>query len=185
MVCCIRGGACPGSSTAPMYEFAEIGSAVRTRRCDMDLTQARVAELCGLSPITVEQLENGSIEKLDWAVAIRITAQLGLNIHISNPRPTRRQMERVKSALDAAAITASVSYKNSVNAEDLRAAFLTASNPPSCTPHTRTFLEEAPISQIAGVVEQLHHENGVSRIEMWKNMRKMANAARVLRDIWQ
>lgn len=140
MVCCIRGGACPGSSTAPMYEFAEIGLAVRTRRSDMGLTQARVADLCGLLPTTVEQLENGSIEKLDWAVAIRITAQLGLNIHISNPRPTRRQMDRMKSALDAAAITASVSYRNSIKAEDLRAAFLTATNPPDYAPHVRTFL---------------------------------------------
>jgi transcriptional regulator with XRE-family HTH domain len=51
-----------------MYEFAEIGLAVRTRRSDMGLTQARVADLCGLLPTTVEQLENGSIEKLDWAV---------------------------------------------------------------------------------------------------------------------
>ncbi|WP_176491297.1 helix-turn-helix domain-containing protein [Polaromonas sp. AET17H-212] len=168
-----------------MYEFAEIGSAIRTRRSDMGLTQARVAELCGLLPTTVEQLENGSIEKLDWAVAIRITAQLGLNVHISNPRPTRRQMERVKSALDAAAITASVSYKNPVRAEDLRAAFLTANNPPDYTYHVLTLLDEAPISQIAGVVEQLHHENDVSRNEIWKNMRKMANAAHLLRDIWQ
>lgn len=185
MVCCIRGGACPGASTAPMYEFAEIGSAVRTRRSDMGLTQARVAELCGLLPTTVEQLENGSIEKLDWAVAIRITAQLGLNIHISNPRPTRRQMDRVKSALDAAAITASVSYRNSIKAEDLRAAFLTATTPPDYAPHVHTFLDEAPVSQIAGVVEQLHHENNVSRINMWENMRKMAAAAHLLREIWQ
>lgn len=168
-----------------MHEFAEIGAAVRTRRSDMGLTQARVADLCGLLPNTVEQLENGSIEKLDWAEAIRITAQLGLNIHISNPRPTRRQMDRMKSALDAAAITASVSYRNSIKAEDLRAAFLTATNPPNYAPHIRTFLDEAPISQIAGVVEQLHHENDISRIEIWQNMRKVANAAHLLRDIWQ
>ena len=168
-----------------MHEFAEIGAAVRTRRSDMGLTQARVADLCGLLPNTVERLENGSIEKLDWAEAIRITAQLGLNIHISNPRPTRRQMDRMKSAIDAAAITASVSYRNSIKAEDLRAAFLTATNPPNYAPHIRTFLDEAPISQIAGVVEQLHHENDVSRNEIWQNMRKMANAAHLLRDIWQ
>ncbi len=184
-MCCICGGGCRGSSTNLMYEFAELGVAIRTRRVDMGLTQDRLAELCGLLPTTVEELENGSIEKLDWAVARRITAQLGLSIHISNPRPTRRQMEREQSALDAAAVTASVSYKNSVTAEHLRAAFLTANFPPDYAPHVRTFLDEAPLSQIAGVVEQLHRETDVSRIEIWLNMRKMANAAHLLRDIWQ
>lgn len=168
-----------------MHEFAEIGAAVRTRRSDMGLTQTPIADLCGLLPITVEQLENGSLEKLEWSVAIRITEQLGLNIHVSNPRPTRRQIERVQSALDVAAITASVSYENSVKAKHLRAAFLTATSPPNYAPHIRTFLDEAPISQIAGVVEQLHHENDISRIEIWQNMRKVANAAHLLRDIWQ
>ena len=54
-----------------MYEFAAIGLAVRTRRSDMGLTQERVADLCGLSPTMVEQLENGSIAELDWARALR------------------------------------------------------------------------------------------------------------------
>lgn len=38
-----------------MHEFAVIGLAVRTRRSDMGLSQARVVDLCGLSPATVEQ----------------------------------------------------------------------------------------------------------------------------------
>jgi transcriptional regulator with XRE-family HTH domain len=168
-----------------MHEFAALGAAIRARRSDIGLTQARVADLCGLSPTTVEQLENGSIEKLDWAVAIGIASQLGLNIHISNPRTTRRQMDKVESALDAAAITASVSYRDSVKTEDLRAAFLTANIPPDYAPHVYTFLDEAPISQIARVVEQLHHENDVPRSEIWRSMRKIANSANLLRHIWQ
>lgn len=71
-----------------MYEFAEIGFAARTRRSDMGLSQARVADLCGLSPATVEQLENGSIGSLDWAHAVRLHSVLGLNVRVSNPRPT-------------------------------------------------------------------------------------------------
>lgn len=64
-----------------MYEFAEIGLAVRTRRSDMGLSQARVADLCGLSSVTVDQLENGSIDALNWADAVRLLSVLGLNIH--------------------------------------------------------------------------------------------------------
>lgn len=59
-----------------MYEFAEIGLAVRTRRSDMGLSQARVADLCGLSSVTVDQLENGSIDALNWADAVRLLSVL-------------------------------------------------------------------------------------------------------------
>lgn len=184
MVCCIRGGARPGSSTAPMYEFAEIGSAVRTRRSDMGLTQARVAELCDLSLATVEQLENGSIGDLNWAHAVRLLSGLGLSVRVSNPRSTRRQREDGTPALEVASRSASASYKQILPAEDLRTALLTATYPKDFTPHVRTFLDEAHVSQIADVVEQLHNETSVHRIELWQRMRDMARAGCVTRDIW-
>lgn len=167
-----------------MYEFAEIGLAVRTRRSDMGLSQARVAELCGLSPAMVEQLENGSIVSLDWAHAVHLLSVLGLNVRVSNPRPTRRQRERRACALEVAARSASTSYKQSLPSEDLRTALLTATYPKDFTPHVRTFLDEAHVSQIAEVVEELHHEAGVPRIELWQRMRDMAGAGCVTREIW-
>jgi transcriptional regulator with XRE-family HTH domain len=167
-----------------MYEFAEIGLAVRTRRSDMGLSQARVADLCGLSPAMVEQLENGSIGSLDWADAIRLLSVLGLNVQVSNPRSTKRQREGGIPALEVAARSASTSYKESLPAEDLRTALLTATYPKDFTPHVRTFLDEAHVSQIADVVEELHHEAGVHRIELWQRMRDMARAGCVTRDIW-
>lgn len=167
-----------------MHEFAEIGLAVRTRRCDMGLTQARVADLCGLSPVAVEQLENGSIGSLDWAHAVRLLSVLGLSVHVSNPRSTKRQREGGIPALEVAARSASTSYKESLRAEDLRTALLTAKYPRDFMPHVRTFLGEAHVSQIADVVEQLHHETGVQRIELWQGMRDMARAGHIDRDLW-
>lgn len=167
-----------------MYEFAKIGLAVRTRRSDMGLSQARVADLCGLPPVTVEQLENGSIDSLDWADALRLLSVLGLNVHVSNPRSTKRQREGGIPALEVAARSASTSYKQSLPAEDLRTALLTATYPKDFVPHVRTFLDEAHVSQIADVVEQLHHETSLHRIELWQRMRDMARAGCVTRDIW-
>lgn len=167
-----------------MYEFAEIGSAIRTRRSDMGLTQARVADLCGLLPTTVEQLENGSIGELNWAHSVHLLSVLGLNVHVSNPRPTKRQREGRTSALEVAARSASTSYKQILPAEDLRTALLTATYPKDFTPHVCTFLDEAHVSQIADVVEQLHHETSVHRIELWQRIRDMARAGCVTRDIW-
>lgn len=167
-----------------MYEFAEIGLAVRTRRSDMGLSQARVADLCGLSSVTVDQLENGSIDALNWADAVRLLSVLGLNIHVSNPRSTKRQREGRTPALEVAARSASTSYKQILPAEELRTALLTATYPKDFTPHVRTFLDEAHTSQIADVVEQLHHETGAQRIEIWQRMRDMARAGHITRDFW-
>lgn len=167
-----------------MHEFAEIGLAVRTRRSDMGLTQAFVADLCGLSPFTVEQLENGSIGALNWADAVRLLSVLGLNVHVSNPRSTKRQRDGRTPALEVAARSASTSYKESLPAEDLGKALLTATYPKNFAPHVRTFLDEAHVSQIADVVEQLHHETGVQRLEIWQCMRDMARAGHINRDFW-
>ena len=184
MVCYIRGGACPGSSTAPMYEFAAIGSAARTRRSDMGLTQARVAELCDLPLATVEQLENGSIGELNWGHAVRLLSVLGLTVQVSNPRSTRRQRKEGTPALEIAARSASTSYKEILSAEDLRIALLNTTYPGNVKPYVRAFLEEAPIALIADVVEQLHHETGVDRFELWQQMRDMACVTHTVREIW-
>jgi len=167
-----------------MHEFAAIGLAARTRRSDMGLTQERVADLCGLTPAIVEQLENGSIGELDWAHAVHLLSVLGLSVHVSNPRPTRRQRAEGEPALEIAARSASTSYKEILGAEDLRAALLTTKYPKKLMPCVRAFLEEASIALIADVVEQLHHETSVDRVELWQRMRDMARAAHTVRDTW-
>lgn len=167
-----------------MYEFSEISSAVRTRRSDMGLTQARLADLCGLSTATVELLESGAIGELNWAHAVRLLSAIGLSVHVSNPRPTKRQWEGRIPALDVAARSASTSYKEILPVEDLRTALLTATYPKNFLPHVRTYLDEAHISQIADVVEQLHFETKVDRVELWKRMRSMARVAGTAREIW-
>ncbi|MDO8768682.1 MAG: helix-turn-helix transcriptional regulator [Burkholderiaceae bacterium] len=184
MVCCIRGGARPGSATVPIYEFSAIGSAVRTRRTDMGLTQARVAELGCLSLATVELLESGSIGELNWAHAVRLLSVVGLSVRVSNPRSTRRQREEGIPALEVAARSASTSYRELLSPDDLRVALLTTTYPKNFAPHVLTFLDEAHVSQIADVVEKLHHETGINRVEAWQRMREMARAARTVRDIW-
>lgn len=150
----------------------------------MGLTQARVADLCGLSPATVEQLENGSIGDLSWAHAVRLLSVLGLSVNVSNPRPTKRQRDGRTPPLKLAARFASVSYKENLGAEDLRIAPITATYPQHFRPHVLTFLDEAPVFLIADVVEWLRHETSVNRVEVWQRMRDMARATDTARDIW-
>lgn len=167
-----------------MYALAEISSAVRARRSDMGLTQERVANLSGLSRSTVNQLENGTIGDLSLTRATQLLAVLGLAVRISPPRPTSRKREGKTPALDLAARTASVSYRENIHANDLRQAFLTGTYPQEFSSHVRTFLDEASVSLLADVIEQLHDETGVDRVQMWRRMRHMARNMKTVRDIW-
>lgn len=70
-----------------MGPLAEISLAVRTRRCDMGLTQERVAQLSGLWRATISQIEDGTVKDLSVVRSARLLAVLGLLIHVTAARP--------------------------------------------------------------------------------------------------
>ena len=111
---------------------------------------------------------------------------LGLSMSIASPRPGFPPVKKEKScALDIAARTASVSYKTSIGADDLRCVLITNALPPAFLPHIYALLDEAPVSLLASVVEQLHQEDGVERAWVWKKMRLLAQRLKSLREIWR
>jgi transcriptional regulator with XRE-family HTH domain len=169
-----------------MSPIFELSTAVRTRRSDMGLTQMTLATLSGLSRATVNQVENGTIKDLSLTRAARLLEVLGLSMAIATPRPAVRVNEKVKSdALDIAARTASVSYKTTVSAAQLREALTSGTAAPGFLPHVYALLDEAPVSLLASVVEQLHREEGVERAQVWKQMRALAHRLKSSREIWR
>nr|WP_315230550.1 hypothetical protein [uncultured Albidiferax sp.] len=48
----------------------------------------------------------------------------------------------------------------------------------------RTSLDEAHVSQIADVVEQLYDETGIDRVEVLQRVRGIAKAVHATQDIW-
>lgn len=56
--------------------------------------------------------------------------------------------------------------------------------PTGFEPHVHTLLEEAPVSLLAKVVEQLHAEAGVAREEVWASMRSLARELQGMRALW-
>lgn len=171
--------------SSPIFELS---TAVRTRRSDMGLTQIALAALSGLSRATVNQVEKGTIKDLSLTRAARLLDVLGLSVVIATPRPrpARREHEKEGSgALDIAARTASVSYKPSVSATQLRKALTSGTPTPAFLPHVYALLDEAPVSLLASVVEQLHREEGVERAQVWKLMRELAHRLKSSRGIWR
>jgi transcriptional regulator with XRE-family HTH domain len=171
--------------SSPIYELS---TAVRTRRSDMGLTQLALATLSGLSRATVNQVEKGTIKDLSLTRAARLLEVLGLSVAIASPRPRPAKREREKErsgALDIAARTASVSYKTRISTPHLREALTSSSPAPVFLPHVYAFLDEAPVSLLASVVEQLHREEGVERAQVWKRMRELAHQLKSSREIWR
>jgi len=152
----------------------------------MGLTQTSVATLSGLSRATVNQLEKGAVKDLSLTRATRLMDVLGLSMIIAPPRTARHTGRRQKSqALDIAARTASVSYKVPVGAHQLRDVLTTGALSADIVPHVYALLDEAPVSLLASVVEQLHEEAGIEHAKVWKQMRGLAHQLKSSREIWQ
>lgn len=162
-----------------MSTLAELSTVVRTRRADMGLTQAALARLSGLSRATVNQLEAASLQDLSLQRVSRLLGVLGLSVTVA-PQPTVGKTP----ALEIAARSASVSYRQPLTARVLRAALLQGQVPAAFRPHVATLLDEATPALLAAVVEQLHAQEGVPRAEVWARMRELARSFKSARGLW-
>ena len=68
--------------------------------------------------------------------------------------------------------------------EILEQVLTTKDLPKEFVPHLHTLLEEAPISLLAGVVEELHLKHGVDRVQIWNRMRELARQFLSSREQW-
>jgi transcriptional regulator with XRE-family HTH domain len=169
-----------------MFAVLELGHAVKTRRSDMGLTQTVLSALSGLSRATVNQVENGTINDLSLTRTARLLGVLGLTLSVTPARPKPNAGGRPKtSPLILAARTASVSYRDSLTPEMLEAVLLGGDVPASFVPHLNALLEDASVSLLAAVIEQLHDKTGVQRSQLWSTLRSLAQRFGCRRDIWQ
>lgn len=168
-----------------MSPLLELSTAVRTRRADMGLTQTALAKLSGLSRATVNQVESATIKDLSLTRVSKLLSVLGLSVTVSAPRPKKHSRSIAKTpALELAARTASVSYRTSIDAVELREALIQGIVPSQFRPHIGTLLEEASVVLLAAVVEQLHVEEGAERTQIWKKMRELAQEIKSARELW-
>ena len=84
-----------------------------------------------------------------------------------------------------AAQTASVSFKVRWKPQSLGKALASGVISPGFEPHAYTLLDEAPVSLLASVVDQVHAETGLDHATVWRNMRTLARRLMSSRPIWQ
>jgi transcriptional regulator with XRE-family HTH domain len=158
----------------------ELGTAVRQRRHDMGLSQRQLADLVALSRATVNDLENGKLKDLSANRVERLANELGFAVGLVGSRRTKG-----KSALEAAARTASVPYTAELPASVLFGSIVDGAVPPGFIPHVRTLLQEAPVAILADVADELQQVHDVPKPDTWKRMRMLAHVLKCHRRLWQ
>lgn len=166
-----------------MSAIWELSEAVRARRADMGLTQTRLAELSGLSRSTVNQLEQGTIKDLSLTRAGKLLNVLGMTIGVTTPRAGTPKSAKTPP-MTLAARTASVSYREPMTAGELHKILRGSTIPASRLAHMRSLLDEAPVSLLASVAEQIAAEDEIGAVTTWRRMRQLAHELRLSRPIW-
>jgi hypothetical protein len=86
--------------------------------------------------------------------------------------------------LTRAASTASVSYRTRLTEPALKRILASAEVPEKYIPHVHALLDDAPVSLLGAVAEQLNDETGISREAVWENYRSLARQVKSRREIW-
>lgn len=155
----------------------------------MGLTQDLLARISGLSRSTVNAVEKQSVGNLSISKAVALLESIGLSMSVVTSDtagvPLHKKVAPPRSALERAASTASVSYTPVMTAEQLETALVKGEASPQIRPHLQALLDEAPVSLLAKVVDQLHAERGTPKAQVWERMRQLAHELQCFRLLWQ
>lgn len=166
-----------------MAILSELSSIVKRRRSEMGLSQKRLAELAELSRATVSNLEAGKLPDLSIILAERLVNVLGLGLGMTGTRQAKSDSD-ITDALDTAARSGSISYRDTIPVETLRHTLVTGEVPSAYIPQLRALLDESPLIVLSAAVAQIEIENDVPREATWQRMRQLATALACTRGIW-
>lgn len=127
--------------------LAQIGEKVHGKRIQAGLLQVHVAKLAGLSRVTINQLENGTLNDLGYMKLKGVMDLLGLHMEAMQP-------SGMKSALTVAARSVSTSYRDVIDADMLAALLRSGVAPEQFQPHLMALLDETPLPVVVQAVAE-------------------------------
>ncbi|NIE65093.1 helix-turn-helix domain-containing protein [Burkholderia sp. Ax-1719] len=157
-------------------QLYEIGHAVATRRAELDLTQAQLAKLAGLSRLTVNQLESGKLNDLGINKLIPLLSVLGLEL-AAFARPPQRGLYK-------ATVSANVSYDGHLTERQLSKALASGQIPEGCESQISTILDEVPVPVVVKAVEEAAKNSGTPARDIWKHLAAWSKALHLYRGVW-
>ncbi|MFM0265479.1 helix-turn-helix domain-containing protein [Paraburkholderia sediminicola] len=158
-------------------QLYEIGQAVAKRRAELDLTQAQLAKLAGLSRFTVNQLETGNVKDLGINKLIPLLSVLGIEL-TAKARPEQK-------GLFKASVSANVSYKGHLTETLLANALATGKIPPGYESQVSVILDEVPVPVVVKAVEEAAKSSGTQARKIWKNLATWSKDLHLYRRVWE
>lgn len=145
--------------------LAELGRAVKAKREQIGISQDLLAKLTGLSRVTINRFENGTLKSdLGYARIAGVLTVLGMDLQAT-------QAPGLRNALKMAARTISTSYRD-VMTPDLLAEILKSGNVPAqFHAHLMALLDEAPVPVVVNAVAEVA-ENPKAGQQIMKNLSK-------------
>ena len=156
-----------------------VGELIRARRVALGLSQAQLAGLANLSRTTINLLENGVLNDLGVVKTMQMLDLLGLEFQAVQAYYTAN-----RNALRMASISASVSYKEKLSAEELLKALTSGIIPPKKLPHIGTLLDELPQNMLVAAVEEAAGLSQVQAKKIWSHVYQWAAELQSPRPIW-
>lgn len=156
--------------------LAEIGEAIHNKRIQTGLLQEHLAKFAGLSRVTINQLENGTLKDLGYTKLKTVTDILGLDVQTVQPAG-------LKSALTTAARSISTSYRDVISAQMLSEILRSDEVPTQFQPHLMAFLDETPLPLVVKAISEAATPE-VPAKKILKHLNLWAKEWKVCRTVW-
>lgn len=156
--------------------LAQIGGEIHSKRIQAGLLQEQVAKFAGLSRVTINQLENGTLKDLGYTKLKAVMDVLGLDMETIQP-------SGLKSALTVAARSISTSYRDVMTSDMLATALRSGQAPEQYQPHLMALLDEIPLPVVVKAVGEAATPD-VPAKKIMKHLSLWANEWKVCRAVW-
>lgn len=154
-----------------------LGQFIHHRRKELDYTQSLLAQLAGVSRVTLSKLENSDLSELGVSKLFDIFRVLGLNVDVSADGKSI-------SALEALCISSSVGYKRTLSPKSLMKALTSGTFEVRDMPLIATLLDEIPESLLSAAVLQTIQMQHVPAKKVWQHLRNWAVELKSPRSLW-
>ncbi|MYM22177.1 helix-turn-helix domain-containing protein [Duganella sp. FT135W] len=156
--------------------LVQIGGEIHSKRVQAGLLQEHVAKFAGLSRVTINQLENGTLKDLGYTKLKAVMDVLGLDMETVQP-------SGMKSALAVAARSISTSYRDIVTPDMLSMMLRSGVAPEQFHPHLMALLDETPLPVVVKAVSEAATPE-VPTKKIMKNLSLWAKQWKVCRAVW-
>lgn len=161
---------------AVTMNLAQIGGEIHNKRIQSGLAQEQLAKFAGLSRVTINQLENGTLADLGYTKLKAVMDVLSLDMDTVEP-------SGLKSALTVAARSISTSYRDVITPDMLSVMLRSGIVPVQFQPHLMALLDETPLPVVVKAVAESATPD-VPAKKIMKHLSLWATQWKVCRKVW-